>query len=145
MPLIWAVYIIGLTVKTKLLRTLITPAMVLVLGSVLGCPLLPYRFRSASCKQRGATLAARVETLERDARNRLTIGTKKDEVIRFFADNGIPVTFDRNAASGSAHTVGCAPQGCGTDDGFLGLLVKVTAEGTVVSEPVVSGGYTDCL
>jgi hypothetical protein len=86
-----------------------------------------------------------VETLQRDARNKLRIGTKKEDVIRFFADNGIPVTFDYGAASGAVHTLGCAPQGCGTDDGLLGVLVKVDAEGTVVSEPVVGGIYTDCL
>jgi hypothetical protein len=86
-----------------------------------------------------------VETLTREAHEKLKIGTKKDDVARFFAENGIPVTFSRDEASGTIYTSGCAPSGCGSDDALLGLRVKVDKAGTVVSEPVVGALYTNCL
>jgi hypothetical protein len=56
------------------------------------------------------------------------------------------VRFDRNEAIGEIHIHGgCAPKGCGTDDVLLGLRVNVDAAGTVLSEPVVMGMFTDCL
>jgi len=104
-----------------------------------------YRYHSATCKQRGAAYSARVEKLKRDAHEKLKIGTKKDAVIRFFAENDIPVTFYPNEASGTIYTSGCAPSGCGSDAALLGLRVKVDEAGTVVSEPVVGAIYTNCL
>jgi hypothetical protein len=86
-----------------------------------------------------------VETLKREAHEKLQIGTTKDAVSRFFAENGIPVTFNRDEASGTIYTSGCAPSGCGSDEALLGLRVKVNEAGTVVSEPVVGALYTDCL
>ena len=127
--------------KQKLLPASVGLVIVLLISSV-GCL---YRYRSATCKQRGAALGARVETLNREAHETLKIGTKKDAVIRFFAENGIPPTFNRDEASGTIHTSGCSPSGCGSNDAVLGLRVKVDEAGTVVSEPVVGAIYTDCL
>jgi hypothetical protein len=127
--------------KRKLPVSPIALVIVLLISSV-GCL---YRYHSAACKQRGAAYEARVETLTREAHEKLKIGTKKDDVARFFAENGIPVTFSRDEASGTIYTSGCAPSGCGSDDALLGLRVKVDKAGTVVSEPVVGALYTNCL
>jgi hypothetical protein len=102
-----------------------------------------YRYHSATRKQRGDAYRAKVETLKREAHERLRIGTKKDDVIHFFAENGIPVAFSREEASGTIHTTGCAPSGCGSDAALLGVRVKVDEAGTVVS--VAGAIYTDCL
>ena len=104
-----------------------------------------YRHRNAACRQRGDALSARVETLQREAHNKLKIGTKKDAVIRFFSENGIPATFSSGEASGTTYTSGCAPSGCGSDAALLGLRVKVDEVGAVVSEPIVGAIYTNCL
>lgn len=101
--------------------------------------------QNASCKQRGATYRARVEKLKREAHEKLKIGTKKDAAIRFFQENGVPVTFSGKEASGTIYTKGCAPSGCGSDDALIGLRVKVDEAGTVVAEPVVGAIYTNCL
>jgi hypothetical protein len=104
-----------------------------------------YRHHSAACKQRAAALQARSETLERDAQEKLKIGTKKDAVIRFFEENNIPVTFTQGEASGSISVIGCAPNGCGSNKAILGVRVGIDETGTVISAPVVGGIYTDCL
>src|SRR2546428_435713 len=57
----------------------------------------------------GSRQPAREETLKREAHERLRIGTTKDAVSRFFAENGIPVTFNRDEASGTIYKTGCAP------------------------------------
>jgi hypothetical protein len=127
--------------KRKLLPATVGLIIVLLISSV-SCQ---HRYRSATCKQRGDAYSARVETLKRESHEKLKIGTRKDAVIRFFAENGIPVTFSRGEASGTIYTRGCAPLGCGSDAALLGLRVKVDEAGTVVSEPVVGAIYTDCL
>jgi len=126
-------------------RKLLPVTVGLVIAPLISSVGCLYRYRSATCKQRGAALYARAETLNREAHETLKIGTKKDAVSRFFAENGIPVTFTRNEASGTIYTSGCSPSGCGSNDAVLGLRVKVDEAGTVVSEPVVGGIYTDCL
>lgn len=127
--------------RRKLLSAHVALVVVFSISSV-GCL---YRYHSAACKQRGAAYRARVQTLKREAHEKLKIGTKKDAVVRFFAENGIPVTFSRDEASGTIHTSGCAPSGCGSDAALLGLQVKVDEAGTVVSEPDVGALYTNCL
>src|ERR1017187_6107586 len=127
--------------KRELLPSAVAAVIVLLISSV-GCL---YRYHSAACKQRGAAYSARVDTLKREAHEKLTIGTKKDAVVRFFAENGIPVTFSRDEASGTIYTSGCAPSGCGSDAALLGLRVKIDEAGTVVSEPDVGALYTNCL
>jgi len=102
--------------------------------------------KSIACKQRGEAYAARVDELSRDAHAQLKIGTKKDTLIRFFAEHGIPIEFYQDGtASGTIYTTGCAPLGCGTDAALLGLRVDVDATGTVISEPQVGAMYTNCV
>jgi hypothetical protein len=127
--------------KRRKAEVLLTMLLASSIGNV-GCL---YRYHSAACKKRGAEYSARVEKLGRDARERLTIGTRKDAVIRFFEENGLPVTFTANEASGTIHVNGCAPSGCGSDDGIVGLRVKVDKDGTVIGEPVVGAMYTNCV
>jgi hypothetical protein len=86
-----------------------------------------------------------MEALKRTAHDRLRIGTKRDEVIRFFAENGIPLTIEGDDASVSILTSGCSPFGCGSDAFLLGVRVKLDEAGNVKSEPDVGGIYTDCL
>jgi len=59
-----------------------------------------YRHQNAACKQRGSAYAARVEKLKHDVHEKLGIGTRKGAVVRFFAENGIPLTFVRDEATG---------------------------------------------
>lgn len=50
-----------------------------------------YRYHSTACKQRGEIYRARVHKLERDARERLKVGTQREDIVRFFKENGLPV------------------------------------------------------
>ena len=101
--------------------------------------------RSIACKQRDAALTQRLDPLRHRAHDKLKVGTKKDDVIRFFADNGIPLTIEGHEASGTVRTLGCAPLGCGTDDFLIGVRVGLDDAGSVKSEPDVGGIYTNCL
>jgi hypothetical protein len=103
------------------------------------------KLKDGTCRKREDALKERVETLTRHAHARLKIGTKKDAVVRFFAENNIPVEFYRNEASGIISTTGCSPLGCGTDAVDIRLQMKVDENGSVTSEPEVDGMYTDCL
>ncbi|MGA3012216.1 MAG: hypothetical protein ABSD72_18315 [Terracidiphilus sp.] len=103
------------------------------------------KLKDGSCKLRGDAFDSRARTLEREAHAKLTIGTRKDSVIHFFAENGIPVTFTRDEASGTIYTSGCSPVGCGTDNALLGVRVGLDEKGSVISEPVIGSMYTDCL
>jgi hypothetical protein len=109
-------------------------------GLMTGC-----RYRSAACKQRGVAFDAKVDALKRVAFSQLKIGTKKEDVVRFFAGNNFPISFDKFGASGTIHTQGCSPFGCGTDEALIGLGVELDEAGNVKSKPVVVGMYTNCL
>jgi uncharacterized protein YpmB len=103
------------------------------------------KLKDGTCKIRGDAYDTRARALEREAHATLKIGVKKNTIIRFFAENGIPVTFTRDVAEGTIYTVGCSPLGCGTDNALLGLRVGVDKKGTIISEPVIGSIYTDCL
>jgi hypothetical protein len=103
------------------------------------------KLKDGNCKKRGDAYEARVEALTREAHAKLKIGTKKEAVVRFFAENGIPVTFTENEASGTIYTTGCSPMGCGSDTALLGLRVSLDENGSVTSEPDIGALYTDCL
>jgi len=105
--------------------------------------LFPYH--SASCRQRGKAYEARVETLTRDARQRLRIGTPKEDVVRFFKENGLPVSLVQGEYQGTISIDGCAPAGCGSNAALLGLRVKADSSGAVAGEPEVVALYTNCL
>jgi hypothetical protein len=125
-------------------RVLVGMAVTVLLG--VGILALRLYGKSVACKQRGKAYAARVDALEHDVHAQLKIGTRKDALIRFFAEHGIPITFYQDGtASGTIYTTGCAPFGCGADTALIGLRVSVDASGTVVSEPSVGALYTDCL
>ena len=125
-------------------QKLVFPLLGIALSVLTSC--FPfYRYQSAACKQWGAAYTARIEKLRRDARTTLIIETKKEAVIQFFKENGIPVSFVAREASGTISTMGCAPAGCGSDAALIGLRVKIDDTGTVIGEPVIGALYTDCL
>jgi hypothetical protein len=104
------------------------------------------------CKERAAEFQAKVELVQRDAKNSLKVGTNRDDVARFFASENIPLTLDQIAqdhkATGTLHFKGlaeCENFACGDDSSLIGVRVKVDSHGTVVSDPVVIGMYTDCM
>lgn len=130
--------------KPILIATFAAFAVILVAGYVLFGWMF-YRYQSAECRERGKRYSERAGKLERDANDVLKVGTRKDAVIRFFQDNGIAPTFDRNKITGTIFMKGCAPAGCGSDDALLGLRVEVDKEGTVTSKPSVGAIYTNCL
>jgi hypothetical protein len=104
------------------------------------------------CKQRAADFQARVGRIEAGAKVSLKPGTTKTGVTSFFASQNIPVEFyqiaGHNEASGQIYVTGlaeCASVACGDDSALIGVRVDVDGNGTVVSDPVVVGMYTDCL
>jgi hypothetical protein len=104
------------------------------------------------CKQRGADFQARVKRIEANAKISLKPGTKKADVTSFFASEKIPMDSyqiaGRNEVSGQIYVKGlaeCASVACGDDSALIGVRVDVDENGTVVSDPVVVGMYTNCL
>lgn len=104
------------------------------------------------CKQRAAEFRAKVELVQRDAKDSLKVGARKDDVVRFFASEKVPLSFDQigrdREATGTLYFKGlteCENIACGDDSALVGVRVKVDVDGTVVSDPVVIGIYTDCL
>jgi hypothetical protein len=104
------------------------------------------------CKQRADEFNARVARIQQDAKNSLKVGTKKDDVVRFFAAEKIPVTFvqmaGQNEATGTITSRGdaaCRSIACGDDAALIGVRVDVDESGTVESNPVVVGMLTNCL
>jgi hypothetical protein len=133
------------TTSTIALTAFVVVALVFVAG-ISRLELKRYR-----CKQRNAAFDQRVKIVEQDARKQLKIGTKKDDVARFYEEHKIPlqvVSFKGIGfvAIGTLFTVGgCAPLGCGTENALIGVRVKVDADGTVTDEPEVVNMYTDCV
>jgi hypothetical protein len=94
-----------------------------------------------------------VERIKADAKNSLKPGTKKPDVVRFFASQNIPLAFfpaehNREYATGTVYVSGlavCENVACGDDAALIGLSVIMDGNGTVVSDPEVVGMYTNCL
>jgi hypothetical protein len=103
------------------------------------------------CRQRNVDLTQRIESIKKDAREQLKIGTKKADVARFYTQHKIPfevasMPFKDGEAIGTLYTNGgCPPFGCGSDRLLIGVRVRVDADGTVIGEPEVVSMYTDCL
>ena len=104
------------------------------------------------CKQRAADFEAREKRIEANAKISLKPGTKKADVTAFFASEKIPMDSyqiaGRNQISGQVYVKGlteCSSVACGDDSAIIGVRVNVDENGTVVSDPVVVGMYTDCL
>ena len=133
---------------TDVMKTLrrsipISAAIVVIVGvSWLG---LRYFRSQIDCKKLSAAFARQVENIKEDAHERLKIGTKKADVVRFFAEHSIPFTISESEARGTLWTSGCAPVGCGSDSALIGVSVKLDSGGAVTEEPTVIGTYTDCL
>jgi hypothetical protein len=97
-----------------------------------------------ACTERDAAFERKLESIKQDAHERLTIGTKKADVSRFFTDHGM--TFGNSSASevmGTLQTTACAPNHCG-DGVLLGVRVKLELADTVTEEPTVESLYSDC-
>jgi hypothetical protein len=120
-------------------------ATVAALGVIGGASCFPPKHQSAACKERGAAFDRRVESIKQDAHEQLKIGTKKDEVSRFFTEHGIPFTITDSEVTGTLDTVGCSPRGCGADSALIGVRVNVDRTGAVTGEPTVVAIYTDCV
>jgi|SRR5882724_2256983 len=131
----------------KRIKSSVAFALFIVLAGVVGW----FGTKQYRCKRRNAEFSRRIEIVEKDAREQLKVGTRKDAVARFYKEHEIPfevVRFDDTGfqAIGTLLTIGgCAPLGCGTDDALIGVRVKVDAEGTVTEEPKVVNMYTNCL
>jgi hypothetical protein len=104
------------------------------------------------CKQRSADFQGRVERIRTEAYSSLGLGTRKAGVISFFASENIPVDFQQtpagNEASGQIYITGLpesSSAACGDDSSVIGVRVDVDGNGTVISDPVVVGMYTNCL
>ena len=104
------------------------------------------------CKQRAADFEAREKRIEANAKISLKPGTKKADVTAFFASEKIPMDSyqiaGRRMISGQVYVKGlteCSSVACGDDSAMIGVRVNVDENGTVVSDPVVVGMYTDCL
>jgi len=123
--------------KKKFVITLVVIVVVVLLGWWGAA-----RYR---CRQRGLQLDGRVKKLKQDAEARLKPGTRKEDLLRFFAENNLPVSFSGSEAVGDTRTSGCSPFGCGSDDVLIGVSVKVDGSGTVESAPQVVEMYTNCL
>src|ERR1700677_226259 len=104
------------------------------------------------CKARAAEFMTKVELIQRDAKSSLKVGARKGDVVRFFASENVPLPFDNAGrgyeATGTLYFKGlaaCESLACGDDSALIGLRVKVDADGTVLSDPVVIGMSTNCL
>jgi hypothetical protein len=73
----------------------------------------------------------------------MKIGSKKADVSRFFAEQGIGFHFSNSEAVGDLQSTGCAPPHCG-DGVIIEVRVKLDQAGTVMEEPTVEMGYDDC-
>jgi hypothetical protein len=129
--------------KTLKRRAMITSSIVIVaVASWIGVKL--YR-NQVACNKRGMAFELRVESIERDADEKLSIGTTSGDVARFFAEHDIPFQIVDSEAMGTLYTSGCGPLGCGTDSALIEVRVKLDSTGTVTEKPTVLGGYTDCM
>src|SRR5437660_8870649 len=104
--------LISVAVAPSNIKKVVTSVAIIILC---GCGVSRYH-QSQSCKRRGEALRSRIEGLKLQAHTKLTIGTKKEEVVRFFADNNIPVYFEKSlvpkemtSAEGRVYTTGCSP------------------------------------
>jgi hypothetical protein len=128
-------------------RSITVVAAIVVAAGVSWIGLKQHQRRQAhiACIERDEAFTQRVESIKRDAREQLKIGTKKEEISRFFTEHGIQLSIDNSEAIGTLYTSGCSPLGCGTDSALIGVRVNVDRTGTVTGEPTVVGMYTDCV
>jgi hypothetical protein len=131
------------TAKTLARRTVTTSSIIII--ATMGWFAVKLCWEQIACNRRGAEFELRYESIKHDADEKLTIGSKSGDVSRFFAEHGIPVDFSGAEATGTLHTIGCGPFGCGTDSALIGVRVKLDSAGAVAAKPSVVNLYTDCL
>lgn len=65
------------------------------------------------CQQREAAFEARIETIQRESKMRLPIGTRSEQIISFLEERGFSAFLNRsrtpNEVVGTAQDVGCPP------------------------------------
>jgi RecA/RadA recombinase len=83
--------------------------------------------------------------MEREADEKIPIGTKKPELERFFKEHQMVFGIGDGSAEGHIYTEGCGPFGCGTDAAIISISVRIDEKGTVVADPRMVAIYTDCL
>jgi hypothetical protein len=131
------------TVKRR--RVAIVAALVAILG------VSWFGHNQYNCRQRNAAFGRQIEIIKQDAHAQIKRGTKKSEVVRFFADHSIPFSIVGSEALGTPEAIGtlktsgCAPFGCGSDVAEITVHVKLDEAGAVTEEPKVGGIYTHCL
>ncbi len=130
-------------VKTLKRRTTISSSIVVVVA--VSWFALKLFGDQIACNKRGREFALRVESIKHDANKKLPIGTRSDDVARFFTEHDIPLQIAESYAIGTLYTSGCGPLGCGTDWALIGVRVKLDSTGAVTENPTVVGMYTDCL
>jgi hypothetical protein len=131
----------------KFRRTIATLIIIVVAITVasLGWFGLKYYRSRIDCQRRREVHVQQIEDIRRDAEARLGPGTTKEDVARFFKDHSIRLFTSNNEATGTLETSGCAPWGCGSDAGIIGVRVKIDSAGTVTEAPTVVDLYTNCL
>jgi len=122
-------------------------ALILIICAVI--PAASVALYPVNCHLKESAFQARTEQLRRDAHLRLKVGTNKEEVIRFFSENGLRTSSDASTLAGFIFmSRGCGRGlGCsiGPDGGEIAVIVTLDALGTVISEPVVRNKYSgDC-
>jgi hypothetical protein len=79
-------------------------------------------------------------------RDQLKVGTKKADVLRFFANHGMPVgstSVYESEISGILHTTACAPPHCG-EGVWIRVRAKVGSTGIITEVPTVDTLYVGC-
>jgi hypothetical protein len=122
-------------------------ALLVLAGAVLFVCATLYR---RNCDRREAAFQSRVEQVRHDAKERLKIGTKKDDIVRFFSENGFrkPYFSESRATGRILTTRGCRSLGCGIgpEGGEIKVTVTVDQQGTVQGSPVVDERFMgDCI
>jgi hypothetical protein len=104
--------------------------------------------RHLACQRRGAAFSRQVEQIRRGASEEMKVGASKADVERFYEQRGIQfqvIEVTSPEAVGTIFTTACSPFGCGTDEAFIVVRVKLSPEGVVIEEPRVLPGYKNCL
>jgi hypothetical protein len=81
-----------------------------------------------ACRDRRAAFARQIKSIEQAAHEQLKIGTKREDVSRFFTERGISFAIVESKAFGTLETLGCAPFGCGTDAALIGVRVNLDSD-----------------
>jgi hypothetical protein len=118
----------------------------MALAAVVGATWLERRH--LACARRSAALSRQVEDLRRDANEELRVGASKADVAHFYEKRKIPFQIFQVTdleATGTVFATGCSPFGCGTDEAFIVVRVKLSPQGIVTEQSNVGAAYKNCL